>query len=141
MGKGKATKDTAPPPALSLKMDATTETSGPREVAPADGESGFMVPCTVTGLGAGLSGGTLGWVMGFGECRGDERVVAAVGAIAEEAGHCLHSLPLPVGCHPACCACLECFPIQPPACAAPCPCRRLLDQKLARWREVEGIFG
>ena len=66
MGKGKAAKDGAPP-ALSLKMDATTETSGPCEVAPADGDGAFMVPCTVTGLGAGLSGGTLGWVMGFGE--------------------------------------------------------------------------
>lgn len=131
MGKGKAPKDTAPAPALSLKMDATNETSGPSEVSPVDSESGFMVPCTVTGLGAGLSGGTLGWVMGFGE-TGCWLDCSCRYGTCQQAGRTLPpAAPAPAS---------GCFPSgHPPACAAPRPCRRLLDQKLAGWRPVEGI--
>lgn len=48
---------------LSLKMDSSTP-EAPREVA----ESGaFQTPCSISGLGAGVSGGMLGFVWGFGE--------------------------------------------------------------------------
>ncbi|PRW61599.1 mitochondrial import inner membrane translocase subunit TIM22-2-like [Chlorella sorokiniana] len=47
---------------LSLKMDSSTP-EAPREVA----ESGaFQTPCSISGLGAGVSGGMLGFVWGFG---------------------------------------------------------------------------
>ncbi len=51
---------------LSLKMDSSTP-EAPREVA----ESGsFQTPCSISGLGAGVSGGMLGFVWGYGEHRG-----------------------------------------------------------------------
>lgn len=53
-------------PVLNLKMDSTTG-EAPKEVATT---GGFEVPCTITGLGAGLRGGSLGWVFGFGERDG-----------------------------------------------------------------------
>lgn len=77
MGKGKraggkSRSDSAPaeaaqPAVLNLTMDSTSE--GPREVVAADGAA-FKTPCTLVGLGSGLSGGTLGWVFGFGEPGG-----------------------------------------------------------------------
>lgn len=49
-------------PVLALKLDSRS--SEPVELA---GDGGFQPPCTFTGLGAGFSGGMLGWVFGFGE--------------------------------------------------------------------------
>ena len=50
---------------FSLKLDsATTE---PREVQAGGDGDGFQTPCTISGAMAGLSGGALGYVFGFGE--------------------------------------------------------------------------
>ncbi|EFN53590.1 hypothetical protein CHLNCDRAFT_58549 [Chlorella variabilis] len=49
---------------LDLRMDSSTP-EAPREVA-AEDSGGFQTPCTITGVMAGLSGGTLGYVFGFG---------------------------------------------------------------------------
>lgn len=69
---------------LSLKMDSSTP-EAPREVA----ESGtFQTPCSLSGLGAGVSGGTLGFVWGFGECGGCFWAAARHGA----AGRTLRSM-------------------------------------------------
>lgn len=54
---------------LNLKIDAAN--AEPRDVAPASEEDGFQTPCTLHGVMAGLSGGSLGYVFGFGERRKD----------------------------------------------------------------------
>lgn len=57
---------------LDLRMDSSTP-EAPREVA-AEDSGGFQTPCTITGVMAGLSGGTLGYVFGFGEWNGPQAV-------------------------------------------------------------------
>jgi hypothetical protein len=48
---------------ISLKMDAMD--AEPREVVQPSTDA-FQQPCTLVGITAGLSGGTLGYVFGFG---------------------------------------------------------------------------
>jgi hypothetical protein len=65
MGKAKGSQGAeGQAPVLTLKMDS--QTKEPVEVTP-DGEPAFLTPCSITGLGAGLSGGTVGYVLGFGK--------------------------------------------------------------------------
>ena len=60
---------------MALRMDSSTPES-PREVQPPAG-GGFQTPCTLTGVMAGLSGGSLGYVFGFGEWQGGAAVPAS----------------------------------------------------------------
>ena len=72
-GEGSSAAASAPgehqqaPAVLELKLDG--KTPEPVEVGP---DGGFQTPCSITGLGAGLSGGMLGYAFGFGECGGGE---------------------------------------------------------------------
>ena len=50
---------------IDLRMDSTNP-EAPRDVLPVDSD-GFQTPCSLTGVMAGLSGGSLGYVFGFGE--------------------------------------------------------------------------
>lgn len=52
---------------LSLTLDSRT--AEPREAisAPTDAADGFQTPCSLHGLTAGLSGGSLGYLFGFGK--------------------------------------------------------------------------
>ncbi len=52
-------------PVIDLRMDSSTP-EAPREVA---ATASFSTPCTLQGCMAGLSGGALGYVFGFGEER------------------------------------------------------------------------
>ena len=59
-------KGEEPAAVFSLKLDSPE--AEPREVqAGGDGGDGFQTPCTISGAMAGLSGGALGYVFGFGE--------------------------------------------------------------------------
>lgn len=49
---------------MTLTMDSFD--GEPREVTPPQ-EEAFQTPCTLSGVAAGLSGGTLGYVFGFGK--------------------------------------------------------------------------
>jgi hypothetical protein len=60
---------------MALRMDSSTP-EAPREVQP-PADSGFQTPCTLTGVMAGLSGGSLGYVFGFGEWQGRAAVTAS----------------------------------------------------------------
>ncbi|PSC74053.1 mitochondrial import inner membrane translocase subunit TIM22-2-like [Micractinium conductrix] len=65
MGRRKGAKAGSEPaeaPVLALRMDGSTGDAPREEAAP----GGYQTPCTLTGLGAGLSSGSLGWVFGFG---------------------------------------------------------------------------
>ena len=66
-GEGPRKKLVAEGPVLALKMDS--KTAEPIEVKPASetSESSWQTPCTISGLGAGLSGGALGYAFGFGK--------------------------------------------------------------------------
>lgn len=123
---------------LSLKMDSTTP-EAPREVA----ESGaFQTPCSVTGLGAGVSGGMLGFVWGFGEPRAGRRQVGCGGGVGCSVG-LSHA-----GCRLACCLhlcasfcqqstrCVQCRPNPQPFVHA---YRRLLGAQHQGRRPVEGF--
>lgn len=56
---------------LTLKLDSQTSGVEPVQLG-GDGQEGFATPCTFTGLGAGLSGGLLGYVFGFGKAIVDD---------------------------------------------------------------------
>ena len=119
---------------MALRMDSSTPES-PREVQPpADG--GFQTPCTLTGVMAGLSGGSLGYVFGFGEWQG-----AAAAPASGFERHCRRHPPPPAATrrHP------------PPAASAHSalclpgrtrltPARWLLDAHAQKWA-VEGVPG
>lgn len=59
---GNASKDAV----LNLKIDGSYPDAEVREVTPASTDA-FQTPCSVSGLMAGVSGGTLGYAFGFGE--------------------------------------------------------------------------
>lgn len=78
MGRRKGAKAGSEPaeaPVLALRMDGSTGDAPREEAAP----GGYQTPCTLTGLGAGLSSGSLGWVFGFGE-QGAAVVLSGVGS-------------------------------------------------------------
>lgn len=63
---GESAPADAAPAVMDLRMDASNP-AAPRELtAQSADQAGFQTPCTVTGLMAGLSGGSLGYVFGFG---------------------------------------------------------------------------
>eukprot|EP00887_Chlorella_sp_A99_P007042 scaffold2.g7042.t1 len=61
--KRKDGAENGPPPVMSLKIDSRS--SEPQDV-PAETQEGFQTPCTLHGVMAGLSGGSLGYLFGFG---------------------------------------------------------------------------
>lgn len=74
MPKSKKGAQAGESPVLELKLDSKTADGQPVEVA-AGGDGGFQTPCTLTGVGAGVSGGSLGFVFGFGtQSVGRERL-------------------------------------------------------------------
>jgi len=53
-------------PVLNLTIDGSYPEAEVREIAPAPDDA-FQTPCSISGVMAGLSGGTLGYAFGFGK--------------------------------------------------------------------------
>lgn len=77
MPKAKAkSKASEAEPVMELRVDASNPDS-PAFSEPGAEAARFSTPCSLTGLGAGISGGSLGWVFGFGKRRDDGRRACA----------------------------------------------------------------
>jgi len=57
--------DAEPRPVISMTMDESSVE--PKEVSTTTVDEGFQTPCTLQGVMAGFSGGTLGFLFGFGK--------------------------------------------------------------------------
>lgn len=58
-------------PVMELRVDASNPDS-PTFSEPSAEPTRFSTPCSLTGVGAAISGGSLGWVFGFGEGLDDD---------------------------------------------------------------------
>ena len=113
-------------------MDGSGEV--PRDVQQQGG--GFLTPCTLVGVGAGLSGGSLGYLFGFGELPTAGAAGPPAAALPGFVDHVLlPMLPLcqaylcPTECNRTWCFICSCR-----------LCRRLLDAAAAGGH-LEGVLG